>query len=249
MKLTKILTAFALTLIVFTSCKKDNGTEDTPGTVTVNPDGSLNLSDADGALYAIQIRNYDTYNGTGYDASQMAYAWFGKFPTVVDAGIVKANSTELGNMFNYYTEMALLSFGDTLFTGTNANVVWNVQGKTTSGVPAFIHTDNSALPTSPAFTLPASININNSLTVSHTPVSANLGVLYTITGNKGDSTKFVASNSSSISFSSAELKAVAYSNDQIGLSIMPVSYTTATYGGKKYYFVKQHQFTRETVTL
>jgi hypothetical protein len=36
--------------------------------------------------------------------------------------------------------------------------------------------------------------------------------------------------------------------DAIAFSVMPVKITSATYNGKKYYFVKQYQSDRETVT-
>lgn len=248
MKTNQILAVLAVAILLFSSCKKDEVPTPAEG-VTVNADGSLNLNDADGAFYAIQIRNYATYNGSSYDANQVAYAWFGKFPSIVSGGIVKVNNTELDNMMNYYSAVGFLSFGDTLFTGSNANASWNVQGNSGAGISAFTHTDNSSLPAGPAFTLPASININNSLTVNHTSTGGNIGVLYTLAGDNGDTTKFVANTSSTVTFSSSEIKSVAISGgNPIGLSIMPVSYSTASYGNKKYYFVKQHQFTRETVT-
>jgi hypothetical protein len=247
MKTSKILAILSLAVILFSGCKKDDVTP--PSDITINADGSLNISDADGAFYAIQIRNYDTYNSSSYEASQVAYAWFGKFPAIVSGGIVKVNNTELDNIMNYYTAFGFLSFGDTLFTGSNATANWNIQGNAATGIAAFTHTDNAALPTAPAFTLPASININNSLTVNHSSTGGNMGVLYTLIGDNGDTTKFVPNSSSTITFTSAEIKSVAVSGGgAIGLSVMPVSYSNASYGNKKYYFVKQHQFTRETVT-
>jgi hypothetical protein len=236
-----------LTIVLFSACKKDIAPA-TPDKVTVGPDGSINPQNADGALYVIETKNYTTNNSTSYDRFQTALAWFGKFPSVVDGGTVKVNDNELGNIFNYYTASAFLEFQDTLFRGNNANALWNVQGNAAAGVPAFSHSDNTPLPVGPYFTLPASVNINNSLTVNHTATSGAVGVIYTLRGDNGDTTKYVANSSSSISFTSAEVKSVAVSNGQIGLSIMPVTYSTATYGGKKYYFVKQNQYTRETVT-
>jgi hypothetical protein len=236
-----------LALVLFSGCKKDI-TPATPDKVTIGPDGSINPENADGALYVIESRNFTTNNSTSYDRFQTALGWFGKFPAVVDGGIVKVNDNQLSNLFNYYNASAFLEFQDTLFKGTNANALWNVQGNAAAGVPAFTHTDNTPLPVGPSFTLPTSVNINNSLTVTHTPTGGAVGVLYSLRGDNGDTTKYVANTSSSITFTSGEIKSVAVSNGQIGLSIMPVTYSTATYGGKKYYFVKQNQYTRETVT-
>jgi hypothetical protein len=245
----KKLNILFLAAVLFSSCKKDDVAATPPDEVTVNPDGTLNPQNADGALYAIESRFFDTRNGSTYDADQTAYAWFGSYPAIIDAGIVKVNNIEMDNLFNSYTASGTLSFGDTLFKGNNANAVWNVQGKSASGVAAFTHTDNTTLPIGPSFTLPATVNINNSLTVNHTTTGGAIGVLYTLIGDLGQTTKHVANTSNSITFTSAEIKKVAVSGSQIGLSIMPVTYTTASYGGKKYYFVKQHQYARETATL
>ena len=247
MKTTKYLAIIALTVTLFSSCKK-NDTQAPAEPVTINSDGSLNIADADGAFYAIESKNFDTYNSSTFEEVQYAYAWFGKFPAVVDAGTVTVNNIQVDNFGNFYTAFALLSSSDTLFKGANVNAAWNVQGNTTSGISAFTHTDNTTLPVAPSFTLPASVNINNSLTVNHTATGGAMGVLYTLTGSKGDTTKFVANSSSSVTFTSAEVKAVAISSDRVGLSVMPVTYSSASYGGKKYYFIKQHQYTRETVT-
>jgi len=247
MKTNKYLAIAAIALTLFSSCKKKD-TAAPDATVSINADGSLNISNADGALYAIESKNFDTYNGATFDESQFAYAWFGKFPAVADAGVVKVNNIQVDNFSNIYTTFASLSTYDTLFKGANLTVAWNVAGNTTSGIAAFTHTDNTALPTAPAFTLPASVNINNSLTVSHTATGGALGVLYTLSGSNGDTTKFVANSSNTVTFTSGEIKAVALAHDRVGLSIMPVTYSSATYGGKLYYFIKQHQYTRETVT-
>ncbi len=247
MKTNKILCLAMLAFLFFSSCKKDD--VQPPTTITVNADGSLNINDADGALYAIETRNYETYNGPGYETSQFAFGWFGKFPAIVDGGVVKVNDNEVTNIFNYYNAIGFLSFGDTLFKGVNATASWNVSGNATAGVGAFTHTDNAPLPAAPTFTLPAFVNINNSLTINHAATSGKLGVIYSLRGDNGDTTKFVANSSNSVTFTSSEIKSVAVSGGgAIGLSIMGVSYTDATYAGKKYYFVKQHQFTRETVT-
>ena len=247
MKTIKYLAIAALAVTFFAGCKKkDNQTSDP--TISINADGSLNISNADGALYAIESKNFDTYAGATFDETQYAYGWFGKFPAVADAGVVKVNNIVVDNYSNIYTTFASLSAYDTLFKGANLTASWSVAGNTASGIAAFTHTDNTALPTAPAFTLPASININNSLTVTHTATGGALGVLYTLSGNAGDTTKFVANSSSSVTFSSAEIKAVALAHDRVGLSIMPVTYSSASYGGKLYYFIKQHQYTRETVT-
>jgi hypothetical protein len=243
----KIFSAMALALILLAGCKKDDVSAPAD-TVSINPDGTLNLADAAGTFYSIQIKNFETNSGSVHDEHQMAFAWFGSYPSIVEGGLVKVNNHELDNFMGYYTASAALDFGDTLFNA-NANATWNVEGNATTGVPAFTHTDNEPLPPAPSFTLPAQVNIFNSLTISHPATGGNVGVLYTLYGDNGDTTKYVANTSSSMTFTSAEIRSVAEPNSEIGVSVMPVSYSGATYGGKKYYFVKQHQYTRITATL
>lgn len=247
MNITKIMIALCFLIFSLTGCKKDNITGNQGG-ITVNTDGSVDFSDADGVLYAIQARSYQNYNSPVYSASQAANAWFGNSTDNTDAGIVKANSKVLNNNSNFYSATVFLNTGDTIFTGGSSSIVWNVQGSTATGVPAFIHTDTSTFSAGPDFTLPASININNSLTVNHSATTGNIGVIYTLSGSRGDTTKFIANGSSSITFSSNEIKAISISNDYIELSVTAVNYTTASYNGKKYYFVKQQQYTRESIT-
>ena len=248
MKNTNILAVLLSGLFLFSSCKKDD-VQNQAATVKVNADGSLNVSDADGAFYTVVTKDFDTNNSSTFEEIHMAWGWAGKFPAVVNAGIVKANNIEIDNYGNYYTSIAVLSFSDTLFKGANFNTVWSIQGNASSGITGFTHTDNTPLPAGPSFTLPAAININNNLTITHTATSGALGVLYTLSGDKGDTTKYVANTSSGITFTSAEVKAVALSNSGISMSVMPITYSSATYGGKKYYFVKQYQYGRQTATL
>lgn len=248
MKTKNILITLFAGLVLFSGCKKDDVQNPDP-TVKVNADGSLNASDADGAFYTFVSKDFTTNSSSTYEEVHMAYAWTGKFPNIVDAGIVKANNIPIDNMSNLYMTLSLLSFGDTLFKGSNFNTVWSVQGNAATGVPAFTHTDVTALPAAPAFTLPAAININNNLTINHSSTGGVLGVLYTLTGDNGDTTKYVANTSNSITFTSAEIKSVAETNSAVSISIQPITYSTAMYGGKKYYFVKQYQYVRQTATL
>ncbi len=248
MKSKKIFSVLALALVLLAGCKKDDVAAPA-APVSINPDGTLNLADASGSFYSIQMKNFETSSGSVFDESQIAFAWCGTFPSIVEAGVVKVNNVELDNFMGYYTASAVLDFGDTLFKGSNANSVWNVEGNASTGVPAFTHTDNEPLPPAPSFSLPAQINIFNNLTINHATTGGNVGVLYTLYGTNGDTTKYVANTSSSITFTSAEIRAVAETNSEVGVSVMPVSYSGATYGGKKYYFVKQHQYTRITTTL
>jgi hypothetical protein len=242
----KKLNILFLAAVLFSSCKKDDAAAPPiPDGVTVSPDGTLKPENADGAFYAIQSRLFDTNNGTTYDIVHSASAWVGTFPNIVDAGVVKVGTAELFNGGGFYAGNAILPY-DSLFSGNKA--IWDVQGNAGTGIAAFTHTDNTVFPAGPNFTLPASININNNLTINHTATGGTIGVLYTLSGDNGDTTKYVPNNSSSITFTSSEIKSVAVTKSEIGVTVMPVTYSIATYGGKKYYFVKQNLYARGTVT-
>jgi hypothetical protein len=248
MKLTNFFLLLALSVFVFSGCKKDDDDDDennTP-TTTVDVNGNLNPpSDADGACYSAVTRIYDYHADSSYDDLNFTYAWFGKVNAFVNGGTVSANAYELSpsGFYNTYTFIGL----DDLFP-SNA-VEWEVSGNTSTGVPAFTHTDNIAFPTGGDFVLPATVNINNPLTINFSPVTNVSGIVYTLKGNKGQKNKAVLNGASSVTFTSAELKEVAFPDDAIGVGIMPVVYQPTTLNGKKIYFVKQFQYLRETATL
>ncbi|GAA4317638.1 hypothetical protein [Flaviaesturariibacter amylovorans] len=244
MKITKLLPLLGLALLVLASCKKKSDDTDN-NTPTVDANGNLRVaSDADGAVYAIKMHLHEGHNGTSVDEMYTAYAWFGSQTAFKPAGEVKVNGYDLMNFggINYYGYAGF----DQLFPNNTAT--WTVQGDAAAGVPGFTHTDNTAFASGGQFTLPASININNSFTLNFTPINNVAGVVFSIIGNNGEKHKAVANGASSVTFTSAEMKEVAYTQDQIGFQITSVAYTQQTINGKKIYFVKQNQHARETVT-
>ena len=135
---------------------------------------------------------------------------------------------------------------DTLFPTNSAN--WVISGDATAGVPGFTYNDNAAFASGGSFTLPASVNINAPLTVNFSPINNVAGVVFSVQGNITTKHKAVANGASSVTFSSAELKEVAFPADAVAVHIMSVAYTAQTINGKKIYFVKQYQHSRETLT-
>ena len=97
MKTKNILGILLTGFVLFSSCKKADVQNPDP-TVKVNADGSLNAADADGAFYAVITKDFTTNTSTTYEEIHSAYAWAGKFPNLVDAGIVKANGIPIDNM-------------------------------------------------------------------------------------------------------------------------------------------------------
>ena len=247
MKIFKLSLFLGLSMLLLASCQKDvDNNNNTSNPPTVDANGNFRVSsDADGACYVIKSRLYDDNSSPAYDEFQTAFAWFGSQTAFKPAGVVNVNNYEL--MFlsgvNYYTYVGF----DTLVSSNAAT--WTVEGNTSAGVPGFTHTDNTSFATGGTFVLPASVNINNALTVSFAPISNVAGVVYTLQGNKGQKSKAVANGASSVSFSPAELQEVAFPQDAIAVHIMSVAYTVQTINGKKIYFVKQFQHSRETATL
>ena len=247
MKLSKMLLGLLLSGLFFTSCKKDDASNPA---ATVDSNGNLSIDNAaDGALYSVKELIYgDATSSNVVDESHSAFAWFGKqVPvTLKDAGKVTVNDVELDNIggsFAYY-----MYFGFDQIFPSNASH-WTVEGNSSNGVDGFDYTDNQAYPAGPYFTLPAKVNINSNFTITHTPINGVGGIVYTVIGSLGQKSKAVQNGASSVTFTPAEMKAVAYEHDAIGFSIMPVVYTFQMINGKKYYFVKELQYARETETL
>lgn len=244
MKFTKILAMLSMAAILFTGCKKDdagsNGfTLDDNGNVTVGPD-------ADGAMYSIMIKTFNGTSGTTFDQSEYVTAWYGNAMSPVDAGVVKANDVELmnfGSGFYWYTQFG---FAGDIFTNGN-NVTWNVGGA--GPVAAFTYLDANPFPGGATFSLPGTININNNFTLNHAATTGADAVIYQVIGNNGEVHKSVMGASSSVTFTSAEMKQVSDGGgDPIGFMVMPVSVRNSAINGKNYYFVKQYEVLRETIT-
>lgn len=248
MRKIKILSALSISLLLLESCQKEasfSEDDNNPQNVSVDANGNLSLnSDADGAFYAIRQYLYDSYTGNTNDEFQYAMAWFGSPTSMKDGGDVTVNTIPVDFIsgVNYYMYAGF----DVLFSGNPA--VWTASGNSGNGISAINHTDNSAFPAGGYFTLPAKINIANSFTLSYTATGNVAGTVYEVIGNKGTKRKAVGGASNSVTFTAAEMQEAAYTGDAIAFTVMPVSYTTATYGGKKYYFVKQSQHSRETET-
>src|SRR5205085_2979733 len=161
---TKLLSAFLMSCILFTSCKK-NDPSPADNTTTVDANGNIQVpNDCNGAMYSITSRLYDDNSGTTYDEIDNATAWFGTAANNVSAGIVRSNSEDLqmvgSGPFNWY-----FSTNPDIFT--DSNVSWEITGDGATGVSAFTYTDATPFPSSATFTLPATININNSFTLNN----------------------------------------------------------------------------------
>ncbi len=251
------LPLFACALILISSCKKDddnnNNNNNNNNPLSQSLGGSPTIpSDAYGALYSVNNHVvYDDGSGTLVtDDVGSGYAWFESYTATKDAGTVTVNTEEIVNNFGgtplpwYYTIWGVIDF----ISGGNT-ATWEVTGNSSTGVAGFTHTDNTAFPKC-NFTAPASVNLNNSLTVTASYTQANDAVFFTIyAAGSQKITKSVGAGVTSATFSSAELKSIAASGTQIGIQVMPVKLTPVMTGGKKYYFVKQWAYAQFSTAI
>jgi hypothetical protein len=253
-RINPVLYLLLFALLTVSSCKKDNNNNNNsqPNPLSQALGGSPTIpAGAAGALYSV---NNHVIADDGYGTLETtdvgtAYAWFDSYTSTKDAGTVSVNTVEIEHSFSgqalpwYYS---LMDFPD--FSSTNT-ASWTVAGNSLAGVTGFTHTDNTAFPKC-SFTVPSSVNLNNSLTVNFTNTTSNDAVFVTIYAQGSlKVTKSLAANATSASFTSAELKSITSSGGQLGIQVMPVKLTSATINGKTYYFVKQWAFAQFTSAL
>jgi hypothetical protein len=250
MRIFKLFGASLLFLSLFSSCKKDDAEDIDAGvpSVTVDANGNVNLgTDAKGALYGVITKTYGGLGSTIIDENHFAYSWFEDQTNTKNAGNVSVNNEPLDYIqgFPWYTFFS----GFDLILDNGNQMKWVVAGNAADNISGFTYTDNTPMPSAPGFQLPAKININNSYTINNAAPTGATGVIYGVIGDIKSLSKYVPNASTSYTFTSQELKSVAISNDVIGFTVMPVVLTNSVINGKKYYFVKQLQYQRETETL
>lgn len=244
MKLLRMFILLGVTAILFNSCETGDDLQndrklDELENIIVHPD-------ADGALYA--KRELSGYTGSDpLEEADVVHAWFGNKFQSEDAGAVKVNNytfngpTSPGAFFYYG-----VGNGDEILNNGN-NVNWIVPGS--GSLNGFIHADNSVFPSGGTFELPSSIDINNNFTLTHEPIAGTDSIVYSLWGYEGQIDKLVPGGSTSITFTSGEMKAVSESGGkQIVFKINAVNIHVLNYNGKKYYFIKQSRVARSSVT-
>ncbi|HEY0262563.1 MAG TPA: hypothetical protein VGB95_06015 [Chitinophagales bacterium] len=249
----KIFLFFTITSVLFvSSCHQDDNNSNNNNT---NPQASATSvpTDANGAFYA-GLTNEEIMDEnnvvTGTQDMPTAKAWFGTYTATQHAGTVTVNGETLVDSLSGYPIPWYNYYGDNLemFSTSSATAQWEVSGSST--VTGFNHTDNTAFPTV-TIAVPSSISIANSYTLTLANVSAdNNGVVVAIGGAGGTNvTKTLAAGATSVTFTSAELHSVApTAGYPISVNAVVTKYTSATYNGKKYYFVKQYEVARTSTS-
>jgi hypothetical protein len=265
MKAFKIGTICWAALLIVTGCQKEgsveNGNAPTNDDITVQltADGQLLIGpDAAGVLTATKYQGYfriSTFNVIDSIYSEYAGAWFENQNNSANVGIVKAGAQTLTKQASagntYYTDPATAGPFFPVFRA-NDEVQWSVQGNTALGIPGFSHYDVELMPRMPYFTLPDTVDISQPLTINHSQTAPDVvAVFYAAMIDSASifrTAKLVMGNPTSVTFTSAELNAIAAGSSitTISIIVMPISVSKAVYNGRKYYFCKRKSVQFET---
>lgn len=233
-----LATLFASTV---SSCKK----EDDDNLGGQPSDGQVEIpSDAQGAFYAINSTSITDFGGfTDTTRTGIGMGWFDSYTQTKNGGAVTSNgdSLFLTNPFTNTPNAWYTASNVDFYTG---NVAWKVQGNTANSIAAFTHTDNTAWPTVTSLTVPSSVNTSSALNISFN-ASGYDQLIATLRGSAGTVNKVVSPGATSAIFSAAEVQqAFGSTASAATVQVMPIKLTSATYGGKKYYFVKQQAYAK-----
>jgi hypothetical protein len=213
-------------------------------------------ANAAGALYAIKTKIIADDGSGILDTTKIGFAlaWFDSPNATKNAGTVSCNDSVL-TMTIPFSNVASPWYNSNLngidmdFYNSD-NVVWKVQGNSSTGVPAFNYTDNVAFPGVTGFNLPASVDISANFTVNYGITGQYDGLFFMLSGSKGRLVVKGVNNATSITFTPAQLSQVSVSGgDDFILQIMPVKVTSTTFSGKTYYFIKQFALDKTLTTM
>lgn len=227
MKSTTLIFILASAIIFYGSCNTNTTTTPTP------------VAGISG--YFISEKGYIPVQlgGTGDSTwGENGYAFFSSTPG--DTVLVLADSVYLNG---YPTEEDSLYYFSMVPGGTgqmlqmNNSATWQVWG--TNGVPSFTYNFTSPYPTLPLDpALPDTIDHNAGFTMP-LPTSAD-SVTITVAGNAGQALKHLSGSATTVSFSASELAGIGVAQEGL-IQIDAGKYTTQTFSGKDYLFIKTAQ--------
>ncbi|MEI6523636.1 MAG: hypothetical protein WCO37_09085 [Bacteroidota bacterium] len=260
----KKLSKFAYLLLVcisigLISCEKDETPEPepepTPATVPAttptpsNPTPSP--SDAKGVLVGIKTITFVNVPGVGtiQQAIGVGVASFWETQgTFLDGGAVSVNTKSLVKGTNnvYTFTPTATDVTGIEFTGNSTN--WSVAGNSSTGVSAFTYNPNIGFPAIGALTgSPTTVTRASGFKLgSATAITNADSVIFSVYGPSGSKQVVKAGNVSSYSFTASELSGVGEGSGFV--QICPYKIASATFTGKKYYFVNESVVT-QSVTI
>lgn len=242
----KIILSLSLIGFLFASCDKVKNTTNTnPTTTNTNTTPSPVPGTGDGAIVSVKSVTKTTVGGFPITTELgTAVAVFGNLSTgsYTDAGTITVNGKTLTKQANnsyVYTPSATDITGIDLSGAIN----WAVAGAGSN--PSFNHNAAaqgfpSADDISGSFT---TINSGSSFTLSTTnTVSGSDSVYFQLSGPSATVLKRMASNTSSVTFTAAEVQSVGKGSGVV--TIAPWNWTTQTFSGKQVNVVNELALTR-----
>ncbi len=233
----KKLILFALSLIVFTSCKKEETPEPSTPTPTPNPNAALYFGDADGVLVGIiSITTTSTPIGPFDVEAGLATAFFpsstGNFTTFSNAGNIAVDGTSLTITNGVYTG------GVTATNPTgidwNSSSTWSVTGQ--NNTPQFT-TQMGTFPGSSWNITSGTPSTTSAYTFTWDRVTNADSVICTIVGGSDVVMKTVAGSATSCVFTAAEMAKIGKGSGLMQLN--PYTLNSVTVSGKKIYKIRQ----------
>lgn len=250
---------YEITLVVI----GDDGSDESSQTITVEGSGStqfgrsenpeLQFADADGVMYAINVRSYAVADGEIESTTErMASAWFKKDGKKVSVGDVEWHQGSASQQLDYDLDLNHYSWAEGTESGNtfkNSGVSWTIEGG--NGFPKVggtglsnlypfpsnkaVTASESEISTQAAYTLEVSGNMNNADSV-----------FFSIQGTSGTVIKRMDGTTTSVTFSAAEVQSAG-----TGLAVLQVAaanYYSDSSTGKMMYTINQ-SVVNHTVTI
>ncbi len=240
--LLKALVPAALLLLSVSACKKETTNNNTQ-TQNVSTTDLFNYSDAWGLLAGVKTVTYQTIPVIGgqqeiiLGTAVTAFNTTEGSTTYQDAGTVQCNTKTLTKQSNnaYVFQPSQSDITGIDFSSGSA---WSVSGA--GNVPAINYTFN-AFPSSPTITSnKEELTLANGYTFSISGLSTADSVLYILASGDNYVEKRVGGNTSSVTFSAADLSTLQASDYGL-IQVTPYKFlvNTNVMPGKKVYFVNQ----------
>lgn len=223
------------------SCKKPPLNNNNNTFTAPNP--TPNFGDEDGVMAAIVSLSYQStpLGDISVEADVAAASFFNTSTTFFNAGVVAVNTNDLEiNENNSYASISATTTNIDLDFSTSNGNTWNVEGS--SDVPSFNHTTTKVMPGDIKFSVEVDEhNTSNSFTLGIVSAPSTCdSILYLIATESKTISKIVSNNTTSVTFSAAEM------NGLTGPGVAQVAaynFESSMISGKKIYFINEKVIT------